>query len=214
MTQQPEAPTPAHYLVDEHYPTQPDLRALAAAADKHGQHIYTHWRDSNAAKANAAWCNVASPELVISLLDRIAALEAQQTVPHGWKLAPMDPTEAQLATVRNQKSHPCAPDRWDSNNRRIYMRMLAAAPLPPGDAPQHLTDGEIIAAQESLIAAKDALYRSRIGLQCSHCKKGTYRADGNGYYDFHRCDQCRYVPMWNQDSTEFGYQEKPNGPSI
>lgn len=54
------------------------LRRLAAAADKHGQHIYTHWRDSNAAKANEEWHNAASPELVISLLDRIAQLEAQR----------------------------------------------------------------------------------------------------------------------------------------
>lgn len=117
------------------------LRALAAAAEKDGQHIYTHWRDSNAAKANEAWHKAASPELFVGLLDRIAALEAQQTVPHGWKLAPIEPTEAQLATVRSQKSHPCAPDRWDSNNRRIYMHMLAAAPLPPGD------DTEVVAAK-------------------------------------------------------------------
>ncbi|WKL16589.1 hypothetical protein QYQ99_03265 [Comamonas testosteroni] len=138
----------------------------------------------------------------------------EQSTVQGWKLVPIEPTEAQLATVRSQKSHPCAPDRWDSNNRRIYMRMLAAAPTPPGQESQPLTDGEIIAAQEALIEAKDARYRSRIGLQCMHCKKGTYRADGNGYYDFHRCDQCRYVPMWNADGTEFGIQEKPNGPSI
>lgn len=145
---------------------------------------------------------------------RIAVLEAQQEVPHGWKLVPIEPTEAQLATVRSQKSHPCAPDRWDSNNRRIYMHMLAAAPLPPGDSTRRLTDGEIIAAQESLIATKDALYRLRIGLQCSRCKKGAYRADGNGYYDFHRCDSCRHVPMWGSDGKEFGIQEKSNGPTI
>ena len=145
---------------------------------------------------------------------RIAVLKAQQTVPQGWKLVPIEPTEAQLATVRSQKSHPCAPDRWDSNNRRIYMRMLAAAPTPSGQESQPLTDGEIIAAQEALIEAKDARYRSRIGLQCMHCKKGTYRADGNGYYDFHRCDQCRYVPMWSADGTEFGIQEKPDGPTV
>lgn len=60
---------------------QPDLRALAAAADKDGQHIYTHWRDSNAAKANQAWCQAASPEVVIGLLDRIADLEAQLAQP-------------------------------------------------------------------------------------------------------------------------------------
>lgn len=57
---------------------QPDLRALAAAADKGGQHIYTHWRDSNAHKANLAWHQAASPELVVGLLDRIAELERWQ----------------------------------------------------------------------------------------------------------------------------------------
>ena len=60
---------------------QPDLRDLAAAADKDGQHIYTHWRDSNAAKANQAWCQAASPKVVIGLLDRIADLEAQLAQP-------------------------------------------------------------------------------------------------------------------------------------
>ena len=54
------------------------LRTLAAAADKGGEHIYTHWRDSNAAKANEAWHRAVSPELVTGLLDRIAELEAQQ----------------------------------------------------------------------------------------------------------------------------------------
>lgn len=76
--ERPVGSTPTHYLVDEHYQPLPDLRALAAAADKGGEHIYTHWRDSNAAKANEAWCRAASPELVIGLLDRIASLEAQQ----------------------------------------------------------------------------------------------------------------------------------------
>lgn len=57
------------------------LRALAAAAEKDGQHIYTHWRDSNAAKANEAWHKAASPELFVGLLDRIAELEAQLVQP-------------------------------------------------------------------------------------------------------------------------------------
>lgn len=57
-----------------------ELRALAAAADKDGQHIYTNWRDSNAHKANELWCQAASPELVVGLLDRIAELEAQQAL--------------------------------------------------------------------------------------------------------------------------------------
>lgn len=83
------------------------------------------------------------------------------------------------------------------------------SPAKESDMAQAMTQQ----AQEP-IEAKDALYRSRIGLQCTHCKKGTYRAEGNGYYDFHRCEQCRYVPMWNADGTEFGIQEKPNGPTI
>lgn len=44
-----------------------------------------------------------------------------------WKLVPIDPTEQQLAAVRG-KQHPNRPDRWDSNNRRIYQAMIAAAP--------------------------------------------------------------------------------------
>lgn len=65
-----------------------ELRAMAAAADKDGQHIYTHWRDSNAHKANELWCRAASPELVVGLLDRIAELEAQQA------LKPLTPAQA------------------------------------------------------------------------------------------------------------------------
>ncbi len=215
-SQHPIGSTPTHYLVDEHYPPQPDLRALAAAADKHGQHIYTHWRDSNAAKANEAWCRAASPELVIGLLDRIAELEAQQGVPQGWKLVPVSPPDEMARAFRADDAPAyflmttirCA----DFSER--YAAMLAAAPTPPAQESQPLTDGEIIAAQEALIEAKDSLYRSRIGLQCGHCKKGTYRADGNGYNEFHRCNQCRHVPMWNADGTEFGIQEKPDGPTV
>lgn len=42
---------------------------------KDGQHIYTHWRDSNPHKANEAWHQAASPEPVVGLLDHIAELE-------------------------------------------------------------------------------------------------------------------------------------------
>ena len=51
-------------------------------------------------------------------------------LPPGWQAAPVEPTEDQLAAVR-QKPHPTSPDRWDGNNRRIYREMLAAAPRPP-----------------------------------------------------------------------------------
>ncbi|WP_043006107.1 hypothetical protein [Comamonas testosteroni] len=80
--------------------------------------------------------DVIPPDYSLTLPDPV-----RRTVVQGWKLVPIEPTEAQLATVRSQKSHPCAPDRWDSNNRRIYMHMLAAAPLPPGD------DTEVVAAK-------------------------------------------------------------------
>lgn len=147
---------------------------------------------------------------------RIAVLEAQQGVPQGWKLVPVSPPDEMARAFRADDAPAyflmttirCA----DFSER--YAAMLAAAPTPPGQESQPLTDSEIIAAQEALIEAKDVLYRSRIGLQCTHCKKGTYRADGNGYYDFHRCEQCRYVPMWNADGTEFGIQEKPDGPTV
>jgi hypothetical protein len=60
--------------------------------------------------------------------------------------------------------------------------------------PPPLSDDEIIAAQEAL-----ALSRSRIGLPCTRCGTGKYRADRNAYHDFHRCDSCMHVPMWGED---------------
>lgn len=144
------------------------------------------------------------------LFERAAAhitqLEAQQAVPQGWTVT----EEMHVAAVKVLQRA----NGLDGLPQRMLDAMLAAAPTPPGQESHPLTDGEIIAAQEALIEEKDALYRSRIGLQCTHCKKGTYRADGNGYYDFHRCDQCRYVPMWNADGTEFGIQEKRNAPPV
>lgn len=68
----------------------------------------------------------------------------------------------------------------------------ARKPLP-------LSDDEIIAAQEAL-----ALSRSRIGLPCTRCETGKYRADRNAYHDFHRCDSCMHVPMWGEDGKELG----------
>ena len=68
----------------------------------------------------------------------------------------------------------------------------ARKPLP-------LSDDEIIAAQEAL-----ALSRSRIGLPCTRCETGKYRADRNAYHDFHRCDSCMHVSMWGEDGKELG----------
>ncbi|KFJ08708.1 hypothetical protein DR66_6069 [Delftia acidovorans] len=67
------------------------------------------------------------------------------------------------------------------------------------DRPLPLSDAEIIAAQAAL-----ALSRSRIGLPCSRCESGKYRADSNAYHDFHRCDSCMHVPMWGEDGKEIG----------
>lgn len=131
------------------------------------------------------------------------SLTQQSQMPQAWKVTE-DMHRAAVKVLHRANG-------LDGLPQRMLDAMLAAAPR--GDLTPS-TGGEIIASQEALIATKDALYRSRIGLQCSCCRKGTYRADGNGYYDFHRCDQCRYVPMWNQDGTEFGIQEKRNGPSI
>lgn len=79
--------------------------------------------------------------------------------------------------------------------RKTYEAMRSPSPQRPDPAG--------VAAQAILGAEKDELYRSRIGLQCSHCKTGKYRADSNGYNDFHRCDKCRHVPMWHGDGQEF-----------
>lgn len=51
-------------------------------------------------------------------------------LPSGWQLAPLEPTEEQLAAVR-QEPHPANPNGWDANHRRIYREMLAAVPQPP-----------------------------------------------------------------------------------
>lgn len=52
-----------------------NLRTLADAAEKDGQHIYTNPRDSNAWQANEAWHKAAAPEVVIELLNQIEQLE-------------------------------------------------------------------------------------------------------------------------------------------
>ncbi|MEJ8296824.1 hypothetical protein WKI45_28775 [Delftia tsuruhatensis] len=76
--------------------------------------------------------------------------------------------------------------------RQEQAELEARKPLP-------LSDAEIIAAQQAL-----ALSRSRIGLPCTRCGTGKYRADCNAYHDFHRCDSCMHVPMWGNYGEEFG----------
>lgn len=81
--------------------------------------------------------------------------------------------------------------------------MLAAAPSGPAREP--LTDDAIEAAwsdlQERRATKASADFNARIGLSCSQCGNGTYRADSNGYSSFHRCSKCHHVPMWKADGT-------------
>lgn len=66
----PAPPAPAVTHAGSAVPTDLDkLEALARAADQgEGQHIYTHWRDSNNHKANEAWHLAASPAAVLELI--------------------------------------------------------------------------------------------------------------------------------------------------
>lgn len=104
------------------------------------------------------------------------------------------------------------PQDWEGYEVRY---LYAAAPRPPAtpttepQAPttgalqphEQLTDAEIIHALETRRRQSD-FYQSRIGLACTQCTDGKYRADSNGYNAFHRCDKCLHVPMWMVDSTE------------
>lgn len=56
-------------------PEDLELREKALAASMHGQHIYTCWRDDNNFKANEAWQRAASPEAILSLLERLEKAE-------------------------------------------------------------------------------------------------------------------------------------------
>lgn len=134
--------------------------------------------------ALAKFYGAATPAAVLDLLDRIADLETQ--------LARKAPTKEELADYLMQQDAVIVA-------RSTYEGMLTAAGHP---APQSMTT----AAQERLIAAKGDLYRSRIGMKCSRCSTGKYRADSNGYHDFHRCDSCLHVPMFVADGNEWGTQ--------
>ncbi|WP_315127027.1 hypothetical protein [Comamonas antarctica] len=74
-------------------------------------------------------------------------------------------------------------------------------------AREPLTDGEIERLHADLqarkLAAQEALYQSRIGMQCGMCADGRYQASSNGYSKFHRCDKCTHVPFWREDGKEF-----------
>ncbi len=60
-----------------------ELRELAEAAEKDGDHIYTNPRDSNKWRDIEAWVNVASPAVVTALLDELATLRQERT---AWRV--------------------------------------------------------------------------------------------------------------------------------
>ncbi|MCG3782731.1 ead/Ea22-like family protein [Delftia acidovorans] len=127
----------------------------------------------------------ANPGAVLALLDRVAELEARLV------------TEASATAEHKLRAdQPAQQHRMQAQMHAQATQQLAELearkPLP-------LSDAEIIAAQEAL-----ALSRSRIGLPCTRCGTGKYRADRNAYHDFHRCNSCMHVPMWDADGNELG----------
>jgi len=61
-----------------------------------------------------------------------AALATAQTVPDGWLLVPVEPTDAMLDATRGKG---CSPGSWNNwakkRHATIYRQMLAAAPAKP-----------------------------------------------------------------------------------
>lgn len=124
-------------------------------------------------------------DLIDRLRSRIAELERQL-----------------VAEARATAEHKLRADQLAQQHRmQAQMHAQATQQLAELEArkPLPLSDAEIIAAQESL-----ARSRARIGLPCSRCESGKYRADSNAYHDFHRCDSCLHVPMWGEDGKEIG----------
>lgn len=68
-----------------------------------------------------------------------AALKAGSTasVPDGWKLVPVEPTEAMLEAAGNTEEiyNEWGEDLYVKNTEEVYQAMLAAAPDAPKDAP-------------------------------------------------------------------------------
>ena len=115
--------------------------------------------------------------------------------------------------------------RWETHNGHAYSNshadgeggeplyaasqvqaMLAAAPSGPAREP--LTDEQM---HKEFVALRERLFDARVGRACGSCEGGTYRADHNGYSQFHRCSECFHVPMWGEDGREFGAPTAPKG---
>jgi len=73
-----------------------ELKRLAGAAEKGGQHIYTHHRDSNEWAANSAFISAARPEVVLAL---IAENESLRTT-ENTTACRLEVSEDTLRTIR------------------------------------------------------------------------------------------------------------------
>jgi hypothetical protein len=70
----------------------------------------------------------------LEIADLRAALVKASTVPGGWKLVPVEPTDAMLAEVDEEVGGSCySCSKWNASHddcRRVYAAMLSAAPTP------------------------------------------------------------------------------------
>ena len=129
-----------------------------------------------------------------------AQVQAMGRVPPGWQAVPVE-LDDDIAEAIAMTANCCGGGAYD-----IWRAALAAAPSGPAREP--LTDEQM---HKELVALCERIFNARIGKTCSHCEGGTYQADHNGYSQFHRCNKCRYVPMWGEDGSEFGITAAPKG---
>lgn len=68
----------------------------------------------------------------------VEELEKANTVPEGWKLVPVEPTDAMLTEVDEEVGGSCySCSKWNASHddcQRVYAAMLSAAPTP-GEKP-------------------------------------------------------------------------------
>lgn len=139
---------------------------------------------------------------------QVQAMLAQGLAP-GWQTVPVEPDEAMIDALagpgRVLPAYVGAKEKSDARLAERWSDALAAAPSGPAREP--MTDDAIEAAWSDLQARRalkeSADFNARIGLSCIQCGNGAYRADGNGYSSFHRCDKCHHVPMWKSDGAEW-----------
>ncbi|MFC4927802.1 hypothetical protein [Delftia deserti] len=151
---------------------------------------------------HAAWLQPAAAELRRLQADNEAMRETLEFV-ERWAVhhasKPHMTAELALGSIQHHPEIRAITERYADGKRPETFDPYARIAELEARKPLPLSDAEIIAAQDAL-----ALSRSRIGLRCSRCETGKYRADCNAYHDFHRCDSCMHVPMWGEDGKEIG----------